>query len=521
MAKRPKPAPNRNPQFMVTATSATGVVSAAGNANVDYVRPELTRMLPKYELISDCLAGSDVIKSKGSRYLPRPNAADTSPENQWRYDAYKTRAVFYNVSERTLAGMVGQVFNAAPQVNVPDLLEPIIKDAGGDGVTLVQQAQACEETVVSKGRAGLLVDYPKTEGAVTRQAQLDGSIKPVILLYQPENIINWRTATIGSHTMLTLVVLREQYEISDDGFAVELGTQYRVLRLVDGLYEQSIWRGNSGAFAPVAELGSQPRDAKGNRLDEIPFTFIGASDNSPSIDTPPMYAICDLNIAHYRNSADYEESVFLTGQATPVLSGLDERWVTEMIGGVVELGSRTAIALPVGATASLLQMGERSAAHEAMEHKEKQMVALGAKLVETQRVQRTATEANQDEAAETSVLTTITDNVSAAYTWALEWAAIFQGVLTIEVDANTPADSPNAIIFKLNTDFTIATITPDQVARVIEAWLKEAITFSEMRVVLKKAAWASQDDKAAQAEIQEARMNNGDMGENEAQFGEV
>lgn len=500
-------APSKNPSYAPTV--GTYGTMPAGTANVDYIRPELAKILPKYTLIDDAIAGSEAVKAKRKAYLPMPNAADLSPENAARYDAYVLRAVYYGISERTLAGMVGEVFNVPPEISVPELLNPVVKDAAGDGVPLAQQAQAAEEHVLKKGRAGLLVDYPRTDGVVTRKQQQEGEIRPTIVLYEPQDIINWRKEKVGSSTLFTLIVLREDYEVTDDGFSVEVKTQYRVLRLVNGLYIQEVWRGESGAYQPVPELTAMPTDASGNRLTSIPFKFIGAVDNTETIDAPPMYAICDLNIAHYRNSADYEESVFIAGQATPVLTGLDQRWVKEVLDGRVELGSRAAIMLPTGADAKLLQMEANSAPFEAMEHKERLMVGLGAKLVEMKRVQRTATEATQEEAAETSVLKTITDNVSEAYRWALEWCAIFQGVTTEAADASASMTSENAIVFKLNTEFNLAMVGPEQVKTTIESWQKEAISYTEMRAQLKKAALAFQDDETARTEIAEAALDIG------------
>lgn len=511
MARSPRPAPRKSPVFVpkVQTTPAPAVAAA----QVDFVRPELADKLGQYQLIRDCIAGDQAIKKAGTTYLPMPMAHDQSKENLERYAAYKTRAVFYNVGERTLAGLVGQVFNVDPIIEVPDILNPIIKDASGDGVSLVQQAQSCEELIIQFGRAGLLVDFPKTNGPTSRAQQLSGEIKPTIHLYRPENIINWRTAKRGSKTLLTLVVLRETYEKTDtdDGFAVEHDTQYRVLRLVNGLYEMQVWRkGQTAAFAPDPTLGAMPVDASGNRLTEIPFTFVGAVDNSPKMANPPMYALCSLNIAHYRNSADYEETVYITGQSTPVIAGLTKQWLDEVLKGVIELGSRAAIPLPQGATAELLQMEERTAAFAAMEHKERQMVALGAKLVEQKQVQRTATEAGLEEASETSVLGTITDNVSAAYLFALEWCAIFQGAITERQDAANRLNDDAPIKFELNTDFSISLVSAEEVKTAVETWQKDAITFTEMRTTIKKAKLGYLDDDTAKQEILAYNM---DMGE--------
>ena len=66
------------------------------------------------------------------------------------------------------------------------------------------------------------------------------------------------------------------------------------------------------------------------------------------------------------------------------------------------------------------------------------MVALGAKLVEQKQVQRTATEAAIDDAAETSVLGSCVRNVEAAYRWALQVCCDFVGASRDSVDFVIP-----------------------------------------------------------------------------------
>lgn len=479
-------------------------------AGVEYIRHDLYEMFPQYDTIDDCMKGQIAIKNKKTQYLPMPFSEEAlpTPQDILRYDAYITRAVFYNVVRTTASAMLGQVFDVDPVINVPTLLDAVVKDANGNGVSLAQLAQQTERDVLGKGRAGLLVDFPTVEAGkqTTKKDQEEGTIRPTISSYGPKAIRNWRNLTRGGKTILSLVVLHEFWEKADDGFALTMEDQYRVLRLdASGKYFQQIWRGTTGNWTPTGEP-LYPLDSKGAQLEEIPFTFVGAVDNSPSIDEPPLYDMSSLNIAHYHNSADYEESVFIAGQATPVLTGLDQNWVENILKGKVRLGSRAAIPLPTGGSAALLQMAERSAPFEAMEHKERQMTALGAKLVEQKSVQRTATEAGQDKASENSVLTTVTKNVSAAYEWALEWCAIFAGVTTVKKDAKADGEQPGAIVFELNTEFDLANITPEQLKTYLEAWDKGALTFTEMRTGLRKAGLATEDDTKAKAAIEADKM---------------
>lgn len=447
-------------------------------------RKELRDMEADYKKIADCVAGERAVKARTTTYLPMPNAADTSPENMERYHAYRTRAVFYNVTQRTLAGMTGEVFSKEPVAELPSSLDIVAEDADGSGLTLTQLSKRAVRYVLAMGRAGVLGDYPLTEEGVT-QADVDsGLIQPSLTIYDALHVINWRTVRKGNKTYLTLVVLWEQYDTDDDGFTVTKKDQYRVLRLVDGVYTVEIYREGASYLGPVV-----PTDANGLPFDYIPFTFIGSENNDAEIDQPPMYDLASLNVAHYRNSADYEEGVYMVGQPTPVFSGLTEAWVTNVLGGTVRLGSRGAVLLPENGSADLLQMQANSTAFEAMEHKERQMIALGAKLVEQKQVQRTATEADIDSANETSTLVSVAKNVSAAVKFGLQICARFVG------------DENAEIVYELNTDYKIARMTPQERAQVISEWQQGAITFGEMRAVLRKSGVATLDDDEAREAI--------------------
>lgn len=469
-------------------------MATGGTPNVAFRRKELEEKLPEYEVIRDCLAGSATIKKKRIKYLPMPNAHDQSPENMARYGAYLRRAVFYNVTRRTARGLNGQMFMRAPVIEVPPALDAVVEDVDGEGVSLTQLAQWIGTLAVSYGRAGLYVDYPDTSGIVTLADMEDKGIRPTIKGYDPFQIINWRTRARGAKSVLSLVVLEEPYAVKDDGYEVEYDTQWRVLRLSDDdVYHVEIWRKvgaeNRSFFRASAY---QPLKADGQPFNDIPFCFVGSENNDSDVDEPPLYDMADLNVAHYRNSADYEEASYIAGQPTPIITGLTETWVDKYFKNGVGLGSRAAIPLPAGASADLLQAEPNNMPFAAMEHKERQMVSLGAKLVEQKKVQRTATEAGIEEAAESSTLATIAGNVSLAFVWALGWAAWYIGV------------PETGIKFEVNKDFDLAKMSPEERKQLIQEWQNEAITFSEMRAGLRRSGVATLTDAEAEKEIRDA-----------------
>lgn len=464
--------------------------------NVDFTLPEVRAYLPMYGLINDCVAGSFAVKKKGVKYLPKPSPADQSDENKLRYEQYTERAVFYNVTRRTLGGLVGQMFAQDPEVmELPGRLSVLEADATGTGVGLVGLAKGMARPVLSKGRAGLFVDYPDAAEAVSLKQLEENGVRPTVNYYQPEQIINWRVEARGAEEVLTLVVVREEYVAKDDGFEQSKKKQWRVMKLVgtvdqkteqltgESQYVCEIWRDDKSA--PWRTFN--PTDSAGNPLTEIPFKFVGAENNDPDVDEPPMYDLADLNVAHYRNSADYEEACYVVGQPTLVLVGLTADWYKTVLKGRVDFGSRGGIPLPVNADAKMLQVQENTMAFEGMQHKERQMVALGAKLVEMKTVQRTATEAGLDANNETSTLISTAVNISEALTWALEVAGRYVGVTGGK--------------FLLNTQYEINTLTPEEQKAVIATWQAGAITFKEMRARLRHGGLATEDDDKAKTEI--------------------
>lgn len=466
-------------------------MSLNAKASVEYIRDDVAKMSLQWSLIKDCIDGETAVKSKRTTYLPNPsNAAIVSEDEQNRYNSYILRANFYNATRQTLKGLIGQVFTRNPLIEAPTDLDLIISDVDGSSIDLTQLSKIGVNLTLAYGRSGILVDYSSNADVLTKAELEKGSARAVLRIYNPWDIINWRYETDDSNKRrLSLVVLKENYIEKDDGFSYTLKTQYRELRLVDNIYRVRIWRSNNNRIFNYTEIF--PKDANGNNFDKILFTFIGAENNTGDIDNPPLYDLASINIAHYRNSADYEESIFMVGQPTPVVTGLDESWAKDVLKGGFVLGSRIAVPLPKNADFKLVAAEPNGLVKEAMDHKERQMVALGAKLVEQRQVQRTATEAGIEASSEGSTLVSVASNVSAAVTQALMWACEFQNITS------------DKIKFILNTDFALNKMSPQELSAIIKSWIDGAISWEEMRSNIRKGNIELVDDNVAKSKIEE------------------
>ena len=432
------------------------------------------------------------------RYLRNVGKNEPDPTYaEQRQEEYENGAICYNFTKRTLAGMVGSVMRKDPEQIIPPEMEYLLRNADGSGVGLWQHAQDTLMEINSIGRGGLLVDAPET-AAATAAEQNAGLLNPVIAFYTAENIINWRLTRVGSVNRVTMVVLREVWEYSEPGaeFETKFGEQYRVLDLIDGRYRQRIYRfdAEGGAQGEVIEifpeLGEQLRG-------KIPFTFIGASNNDATIDDAPLLPLAELNIGHFRNSADNEESSFVVGQPTLFIAPGEnmsmEQWAEANPHGV-RMGSRSGHNIGYGGNAFLVQAGENNLAKQNMLDKENQAIQIGAQLI-TPTQQITAESARLQRGADTSVMATIARNVSMAYTDALRWVAAMLGLR-----------EGTEIEFKLNMEFFLQPMTAQDRAQWMADINAGLLPATAYYAALRKAGVTDWTDEDIQNAIEDAPL---------------
>ena len=470
------------------------MINRKSAAPVQIQRQELFDVAEKYRRIQDAISGEEAIKKRGATYLPIPSSCEKHSELDAGYIAYQTRAIYYNVCKPTRDALVGQLFTPPPVVELPTGLEFLIEDANGEGLNLEQLTKQAANHVLPFGRGGFLTDFPVTDGNVTRGDIESGRFRPIIRFFEPWAIRNWRTEKIGTVHKLVMLVLDEQVEVAktDNEFDIELELRQRVYRLTDGCVSVEVY-GPEGKPIEGEKYDLCNRDRQ--PLDSIPFDFVGSLNNDAEVDEPPFINMANLNIAHFRNSADYEDSVYLVGQPTPVYAGLTVDWVENYFqGGKVAFGSRTSIPLPENATAMLLQAEANSLAFEAMTHKEDQMRSVGGKILDPdQKIEKREIEIKEEAANQKSVLATVKDNLQLALFAAVQRAGALIGIDVIEGEHK----------IELNEDFDLASLDSNETTTIMEAYDKRLVAFAEVRNHFKRAGVAMLADEEAQAAIKE------------------
>ena len=379
---------------------------------VDSKHKKYQKFVDAWEKCRVVSEGSETVKEHGSEYLPR--LTDQKEED---YEAYKNRALFFEGTTRTVQGLVGMMFAKEPVIS--NKLEDGFTDKLMVGFeTFKTFLKKIAREVVTVGRCGVFVDMA------------DGG-DPYLVVYETENILNWRYVNIQGKLKLTLLVLREDLKTYSD-FREHAVDACRVLRLDPDtlIYSQELYvrknpkdKSHDSEWLLVPGYPIYPMQT-GRNLNGIPFYFINVNGNNPEPERPPLSGLVNVNLSHYVNSADLEHGRHFTGLPTPWVSGFDLNQA-----GKLKIGSQTAwVSNKVDAKAGYLEFtgSGLSTLENALKEKQEMMIILGARLLESpKKVSEAADNQASRKQGENSILANIADSVSDGITQAIRFAAMW------------------------------------------------------------------------------------------------
>lgn len=435
----------------------------------------------QWNKIRDVLEGEDQVRAKRDVYMPRPKGQDLEA-----YERYVARATFYGVADRTALGLVGLVFRVAPTTTLAPQIEDLEESASPDGFPLDTLLRTATREVLTLGRFGLLVDLGQGEQSIAET-------RPFLAPFPAESIWRWDEILDPDRGVrhLVRVIVEEEPADNDGKMVVHLRELYLDVEFKDeanpelgvsAVYRQQMWRSKSSDQVQLARrhvATSTPNERSLRELDfekvgppitpmmnnapltRIPFWFINTYNMLPRPEKPPMLDLANMNLAHWRNSADYEQLLHLVGSPTPWVA---ENWEAAPDGGPKTIGAGTFWRLTTEGKAGLLEFDGNSAEAfvKAMADKESRMAALGARLIQShERSNVTAETQRIQTLGETSVLSSAVQNVEMAFTVALRFAAEWAGASEAQVEETG---------VELNHDFVESRMDPSELKELVAAW---------------------------------------------------
>jgi hypothetical protein len=356
------------------------------------------RQQPAVLMMRDVVKGTERVRDAQQTYLPQAPGED--PAN---YKARLLRSVFFNVTGRTVEGLVGQVFRVDPELgeDVPVAIRGDEQGVGGHaenidlaGTHFDVFARAVLQDALTAGHAGILVEFPKTGG--TQSAAAEKTIRPYWVPIRKDDILSWRTAIIDGQTVFTQVVFKECTTVPAGKFGEKEQTRYRDIDSgVVGFALLQIADDKKSII--VVDEGTYPTQT------EIPFAEIVTSGRQGLLESiPPLLDLAYLNLTHYQTLSDYLTSIHKTCVPVYVESGVEPDSSGLVIGPNTarQFSNPDAKAMYVSHDGAALGSVEK-----ALENMKAEMGTLGIAMLAPQKQSaETATAHRQDKSTEDSAL---------------------------------------------------------------------------------------------------------------------
>jgi len=450
----------------------------------DYVE-----MFPVWSKCREAVDGGVRVKAQGEKYLPRLNSTQSDKD----YQDYVDRAFWYGATGKSVNAFYGMIFRKDPVIDTDSDVDGqkerarrALENVTTDGKNHVDLIRSAVMEVMVVNRVGILEDFPPMvdeEGFYIERTQLEAEqegAQSSTSLYKAEDIINWKVEGVNGRRVPVFFVLRE---VMDEENPVNpLNPQavdvYRILfleRQEDGSieYKQAVLKGERENDNKTHYYVNQVITPIMNNevMRTIPFWILDENGvDYDNVQTPVIYDLVELNLAHYRNSADYERELHKVSIKTAVFPG----WNSEEFGDP-EIGG--AISAPPDQTPFILESNGTSPLKEEMLEKEKRMASLGAEMMAQRgRYVQSAETAQIMSRGESSIIASLAQMVG----------CVFSEVFTFKGEWSGFISEEDIVSVSLNTDFDESHYDPQDLKTLFELLQAGGISFDVFFYAMKK-----------------------------------
>lgn len=418
------------------------------------------------------VAGGDAVSGMGPVALPRPGGMVDA-----EYGGYLTRALYMNATQRTHDSLVGLVMQRPAQSEMPPAVADLASYIDGRGSRLEDFARMALSEVLEVGGGLAVVDHPdRPEGVITAAQERAMGLRPVVSWYPRESVLETRMGIVNGMEEFTFIKLAETWLEEVDEWTQEERQAVRVYDMNEGRVRVRVFRKTAAGWVLYQEAFPTGRSGRG--LTYIPAVAFGPETNR--FGKPPLLDLIDVNLAHYRNSADLEHALHFTGLPTPYASGVSPDDLPALT-----LGSSAGYVFEdANAKIQFATYGAEGLASlkQAMDDKVQMMAALGARMLSPESIAAESGEALAiRRGGENSALAKVADSVSRSIVLVLETLAEWEGIT-------------GEISYSLNTDYLPGRMSAHDLTALMAAWQAGGISSPELFDRL-KAGGIIRDDK--------------------------
>lgn len=454
----------------------------------DVAQPSLAHRhcRPWWDVIECVRGGTSKIRELGESYLPKEPGEDSKA-----YKRRLSRVVLSPWYSRLARGMVGMVLRKPVTVETKELreadaalLDEHLEDLTLQGDNLQVFAKDLFESAVDYGYAGVLIDYPNTEGSIeTRADELAAGVRPYWVLYKAPEILGLRYLQVGSQRVLTQVRLKQVVTEEIGEFGEAEIEQVLVYDLIDGVVRWRVFREVQDKGKPVWTEYSVGVLS----LPEIPFVLCYCDKKGRLDQPPPMLEVAYLNVRHFQLSADLDHALHIASMPRLFIFGADP----EEIGALESIDE--AVCIPRAEARvewSSAQLQAFAPLQQRISEVEGQMAALGlATLATPKNVGESAEAKRLDRAQTDSIAAVIAQSLQNALNMALYYHLQYIGIAEVATA-------------QVQRDFDLSQLDPAMISALYQIRQGGDLSQETFLELLKKGEIGLPDDFDIEAEIE-------------------
>jgi hypothetical protein len=411
-------------------------------------------MAKHWRLIDALKGGTYTIRQRRQEFLPQePRESDLAFDNRLNRSVLSPYLVRL---QQLITGLVLRKEVALDEVSDQFLEHAYNVNLLGDNLQVFTKKLL--ECAVYYGHAGVLVDVPTEDQPILTLAEEQAANRrPYWVLYEPKDILGWRSTIKGGVEQLTQLRLRESITAPDGEFGEKFLYRIRVL-------EPGKWR----LYTQVEEGGDYRLSDEGTTsLDYIPFSVCYADKVRVLESRPPLLDVAYLNLKHYQVQSDLDWMLHIS--AVPMLAFFGfPNTVDE-----VSVGPNEAINFPSDGKAQYIEPGGASFSAQAerlakIEHEINSLSLaaimgqkMGAETAQAKRIDRSQGDAG---------LNTLAQGLEDCLDNCLMFHAAYLG--------------EKAGTAKVNRDFIDVGLDPAEINAYMQLWLSQAITHKTLLEIL-------------------------------------
>jgi hypothetical protein len=370
----------------------------------------------------------------------------------------------------------------------------LIRYASQEDESFSALMQVCTDEILTVNRVGLLEDYPVLVDEVTGEAiqmsQLDfekSGITSYSVKYLAEQITNWGVATHKGRKIESFYVLEESWlDYGESLTSPKERLRWRLLLLEPA--------GNELVYKQVIIIedkdGIKIQDIfypmlNGKHFSYIPFWCLSVTGNIlDDIKEPEILDLVEMNIGHYRNSADYENEMHYVSIKTAIFPGWEEEeWGSPVLGG--------ALATPPEQVPFILEAKGGSGLADEMKAKEEKMSILGAQMLANKgRYIQSAKTAEINNQGQSGILGSLAATLE----------EFFSVILSLKLEWSGQGEDGAKVV--LNKEYMKNTVAPELMKDLVAAVQAGKMSFSTFYYNISKLdmypdGWSEEQEQAA------------------------